>query len=707
MKKSMINNTMRHSTVRAQFLQLALLVVCALGIAACSKDDTSEQTPEIESVEYVTPTQDATRITSSLAAYISPTVADEEFGGALRRRLTNPITTLNEETFEQVVTLVLHNSDIAHLANDEALLPTIYIELLLGRNVIIVEPTVEGFEAFCLAVTAAHEEIIEDEELREMFEELDAEFVAGARQLFEALHALSLDPERVKALFMLDTDNEGIFAEAVALRGCDFHIVDRIGQVEQRELTYENILNEEGDVEPADPSEIETEEPQDCALTPYAYGLFADMFTEWINEQQDYLAYYDAMRQRSANAINTRAESSRLSLEDISTVQRVNYTLSAPTPHTVSVPLPVTVRFDVCSIYMERDDCDYYCIYKEICSYNQLLDCGPDGKREWRKHKNFGYWTVNSVERDVFELHSYYGPFMRDLKSQSLCHPHTDAFLDSTETAVEIPNADKVQRVAGAAIEMYAPKNSIGSSDQTSGFSYGFDGGLYIAKEPSINLGFSVSYDSSTTQTISDLEIEASSIDGIAKWTYTGKNLPCPFYTFSGPYEHSLAPNIMRQECLVDQSWIWRIPNPSGSYRLYDETSVTTSLMYAKDGFFRAHARYVNQETTKRVSFLMMPPPRSEQTWVMNVTPYSEELNTMLSTTHNRFWNKDNHEFTLSDSSADSRITIRQFVTDFEQDLANKRISWQNRNFKGSYTFSYYNIDEQPQDVISFEFVVE
>lgn len=296
---------------------------------------------------------------------------------------------------------------------------------------------------------------------------------------------------------------------------------------------------------------------------------------------------------------------------------------------------------------------------------------------------------------------------MRDLNSKSLCHPHTNDFLNSTDTAIEIPNAEKVKRVENATIEMYAPKNSIGSSDHTSGFSYGFDGGLYIAKEPSVNLGFNISYDSSTTQSISDLEIEASSLNGIAEWNYNGHNLPTPFFKFSGMDAHSSAPSIMRQECVVDQSWIWRIPNPSGSYRLYDETSVTTALMYSKLGFFRAHARYVNQKTTKRVSFLMMPPPRSEQTWVMNVSPYSDELNTMLSTTHKRFWNRDNHEFTLTDTSAESRITIQQFITDFERDLANKRVSWLNRNFKGSYTFSYYNINEEPQNIISFEFVVE
>ena len=121
----------------------------------------------------------------------------------------------------------------------------------------------------------------------------------------------------------------------------------------------------------------------------------------------------------------------------------------------------------------------------------------------------------------------------------------------------------------------------------------------------------------------------------------------------------------------------------------------------------KALNKYVNNETTKRVSFLMMPPPRSEQIWVMDVTPYSEELNTMLSTTHSRFWNKDNHELKLADTTEESRISIQEFISDFEQDLNNKRHTWKNRHFLGNYTFSFYNINDPDKKIISFDFNVE
>jgi hypothetical protein len=103
----------------------------------------------------------------------------------------------------------------------------------------------------------------------------------------------------------------------------------------------------------------------------------------------------------------------------------------------------------------------------------------------------------------------------------------------------------------------------------------------------------------------------------------------------------------------------------------------------------------------------MAPPPRSQQSWMMNVSPYSDELNSMLATTHSRYWKKDDHEFTLNDTSEESTISIDQFVNDFQKDLNSKRFTWKNRKFTGKYTFSYYNINTENVEPISFDFVVE
>ncbi len=676
----------------------------AVVLTACKKDEPVKQQELIfETEEYSAPTEDALNVVSDLPAYI---IAHDykNFGAALVNRLQNKVAAVNDDTLDDVASVVMHSSQIATIEEWDVIL----VQLLMGRNIIIIEPTLKDFKEFCDMISSMYLffQVIGDEEGL-----IDAlEIIPGVRQTLEAFYEMSTVPEKIESMFLLDTDSNGVFAEAIAVRGCDFHIVDRMTGVAEEETTYEKVVDEVGNTEPTEAPEIESN-ANAGAITPYSYGLFADMFTKWINEQEYYVDMEEQIRNRAIKTFNTRAsETTKYNLEDITSVQKVQYTISAGTPYDIGPNLPVTVSFEVCSIYMEDDNSDYYCVYKNILSYNQVLDCGPSGeenKRKWRKSSNFRGRTLNFNGEVVPYEYPYYGPFMRNIEARSICHEHTNGWVDSTTSAVELPSTKSVKSVANVVVEKYSPKNSIGSVDHSTGFSYGFDGGLYLASDPSVNLGFSISYDTSDTRTYDDLEIIASSMNGITDWKYIGQNLPDAYYNLILPSSHSEAPSIMRRECEVDQSWIWKVPNPSGSYRLYDETNVVTTAMYYENDALEAHSHFVNRTTTKRVSFLMMPPPRSQQYWMMNVAPYSDELNSMLSTTHNRFWKKDDHEFTLNDTSDDSRISIEQFINDFQRDLNSKRHTWKNRNFKGTFTFSYYNVNDADNEPITFDFVVE
>ena len=693
------------SRLGSAFLYNAILTLfVAVSLTACKKDEPTTQEEVIfETAEYSAPTEDALNVVSDLPAYVLA-YDYKDFGAALVNRLQNKVAAVNDDTLDDVASVVMHSSQIATIEEWDVIL----VQLLMGRNIIIIEPTLKDFKEFCDMVSSIYlffQVIGEEEGL------LDAlEIIPGVRQTLEAFYEMSTVPEKIESMFLLDTDSSGVFAEAIAVRGCDFHIVDRMTGVAEEETTYEKVVDEEGNTEPTDAPDIGSNSNAG-AITPYSYGLFADMFTKWINEQEYYVDMDEQARSRAVASFNTRAsDTNKYSLEDISSVQKVQYTISATTPYNLGPNLPVTVSFEVCSIYMEEDNSDYYCIYKNILSYNQVLDCGPtgeDNKRKWRRSENLIGRKMNFSGDVVTYQKPYYGPFMRNIEARSICHAHTDGWVDSTTSAVELPSAKNIQSVANVVVEKYSPKNSIGSVDHSTGFSYGFDGGLYLASDPSVNLGFSISYDTSDTRTYDDLEIIASSMNGIPEWKYIGQNLPEAYYNLILPSSHSEAPSIMRRECEVDQSWIWKVTNPSGSYRLYDETNVVTTAMYYENDALEAHSHFVNSITTKRVSFLMMPPPRSQQLWMMNVAPYSDELNSMLATTHNRFWKKDNHEFTLNDTTDDSRITIEQFINDFQRDLNNKRHTWKNRNFKGTFTFSYYNVNDADNEPITFDFVVE
>ena len=677
-----------------------LWTMLALMGTACSENKVH---PELEEnyniVEREVITEDLLTVTSSLPAYVAP-YNYTGFGKALVDRLGNRVASVDEDNMTDIATVVIHSSQIPDM--DDEQMSVLIAQLLMGKNVVLVEPTLDSFSEFCDLITSIYVLISSTEEGQEMFEALDV--VPGIRQTFEAFYEISNEPDKINDMFITNTGSDGAFAEALAIRGCDFHLVESFDGANVIESVIKEVDQETGQV-----TVIENDtavQPAETEITPYTYGTFADMLVGWINEQKDYIEEIATLKQRSMNQLNSRAETQKFSLDEICTAQKVEYTTYGRAPIT-NTRLPITVSFEICSVYREKDNADYYCIYKKITSYNQLLNCGPTDAKSWNTYPDFGgYIPIGKgpFTVDIWVDAKCYGPYMTDIVSQSICHTESEDFIESEDGMVIMPNYNEIKPVDGVQVVNYSPKNSIGSVDKTSGFSYGFDGGLYFASEPSANLGFSISYDASTTQTIENLEIVASTADGGVKWNYNGNGLPVGKAGI--PPSHTFAPDIMTRECQVDQSWIWKIPNPSGSYRIYDKTEVHTALHYILNlVVYTCDHYYWNYNPTIR-SFRMAPPPRCEQRWMMDVAPYSEKLNTMLATTHATYWKADDHEFKMADTTDDSRISIEQFVADFKKDLENKKRTWKSRGFNGNYTFTFYKVDD-PDAVYDLTFTVD
>lgn len=704
-----MKTTTHYNILSSSLKYLAIFIVCMISVVSCTKEPDAPKTNtdiDIETVEYVAPTEDKLTVTSSLQSYVSPNVANAGFGSALRNRLTNQISSIEGDDAEFLITMVIHNKDISRMTSDLDFLTLLGTQLLLGRNIIIVEPTLDGIDIFCTTLTLIFDALKSDPEGMEILEELEREAVPGARQVCEVLHEMSTDKSKIKTLFVLDSDTNGIIAEAFAIRGSTFHIVERMSKDVIESTTTCEVVDENGEssiIEDFD-SLVGITPVTDSEISAYSYGLAADMLTSWINDSEYYVDEYEASSQRSIYDIR-KASDNKLSLDEVANVQKVEYTMNAASPYNVGASLPVVVRFEVCSVYMDNEDCDYYCIYKTIRSYNQVLECGPADEYEWKLSPRFQCLTRDDDGLEILVKLPFYGPFMRNIAGKSICYAATESIDNNSNDVVELPNGDNIASLPNVSVMEYAPKNSVGSTDHSCGISYGFDGGLSFGSETSWNLGMSVSYDKSTSQTIDDLEIKASTKSGIPTWQYIGNNLPETHLGWSSN-SHDIVPSIMSEECEVNQSWIWRVQNPTGSYCLYDETQVTTCILSFELGFFRTYEVYNDRSTTKRVSFLMLPPPRYEQCWIRDVQPYSEAVNNLLGTLHNRFWNPNDYEIMIPDSSEDSNISINQFINDFKRDLEDKRMIWYNRGLVpegNKYTFSFYKKGTTTEVTFEFE----
>ena len=116
-----------------------LLVVCAV---ACTNDvptpDNNDKT-DYEVEKYAVPTADAMSVVSQLPAYIIP-YGYTNFGQALVNRLQNKVELTDIEALLDLSTVVLHSSQIETLSEDDWVV--ILVQLLIGRNIIIIEPTI-------------------------------------------------------------------------------------------------------------------------------------------------------------------------------------------------------------------------------------------------------------------------------------------------------------------------------------------------------------------------------------------------------------------------------------------------------------------------------------------------------------------------------------------------------------------------------------
>lgn len=707
-------NKLTHSNYFfAQAMRYLLPVFVLLLVASCKKDEpviNPDDDFEVEIVDYQTPTEDVLTVTSDYGVYISPTVSKEDFSSALSKRMLFQMPVVNDDNYEQLKTIIIHDTDIANIKSNNYLMSLIIYQMLIGNNVIIIEPTIENFNTFCKTITTAYEFLFSGEEGEALLEKVIDDCVVGIRQVFEVFHQMSTDSSKITTLFALDSDKEGVIAEAIGIRGSTFHIVNLMDDVvAERGEVYHEAVDENGNITIIENENLAQGEEQSSEITDHSYGLVADMLTSWINECE---YYYDDMEEAKVRSLPelqdaTRAEN-KLSLTDIANVQKVEYTISAQSPSNISPNLPVLMRFEVCAVYMEEEDCDYYCIYKNIRSYNQVMDCGPKEKRKWRKHDSFGYWYKPSDRHQLtFQKYQYYGPFLRNIYTENACFAASEKIDANPGKATELHDTDKINALPNSRVEEYAPKNSIGSVDKTTGFSFGMNGGLSFGTDTSVGVGVDFSYDTSTTQTIEDLEIKASSHDGIPSWQYIGHNLPTSSFNLILKAAHTAAPTVLQGECEVDQSWIWRVANPKGSYCLYDKTEVVTCAMYVDDFWVYTRHCYVNQPNIHRASFLMLPPPRTTQHWVRDVVPFSPEVNTLLGSLHEKYWDSSNFELPLADSSDESKLTITQYINDFKRDLEDKKMVWRNRGLipaNKKYTFYFYKKGTDTTEQFDFTF---
>ena len=223
---------------------------------------------------------------------------------------------------------------------------------------------------------------------------------------------------------------------------------------------------------------------------------------------------------------------------------------------------------------------DYYLCKQVITANNNQIDCGPT--------KSNMYWRIDNKTLG-------YGDYMRELKA-------TNELLGATDY--------KVSDIS--------PVTQNGSSTVSEGFSWNFGGNLGMnSTGPTGGISGGISYNSSTSRSIPDISITA--VTDTAKlhnptWTYTGghvTNYGSGFLCMNR--NHTSPSNLQKGMFVANNSWIWKVENASGSYKLKSKVDLDIEEMHSYDdgwGGWSTSSSYVNEITSHINECVLLPPSR-------------------------------------------------------------------------------------------------
>ena len=327
-------------------------------------------------------------------------------------------------------------------------------------------------------------------------------------------------------------------------------------------------------------NETTTETKVQHLLNAYHYGLLADGVAAFLNQEE---------KNKAEAAAETRAltrggaEQAMNDVLNCSDEFVISHSLAAidPMGKIVRRENMGTTTIRSWSVHDFGSHQDFYYIDEKVVvrmggknsDYNKTLYWGPYSSDEWFDNRFFsveGDPENNNVGYMARSYTNYYGSWLSQIKHSLDLKGNGDIILESS-----LPATDNSSRSASI---------TVGTSDatsETSGWNVGFSGGYNNA---SFSFGYSSSTTTSHTNTFSKTIGETSNSLKVMRNT-TGTQVTFDYQEgimidwIWDPLQHDVAPDILTNDCEVNNMACWRVKNPSDSYQLELSTRHETKCL--------------------------------------------------------------------------------------------------------------------------------
>ena len=363
-------------------------------------------------------------------------------------------------------------------------------------------------------------------------------------------------------------------------------------------------------------NETITETKVQHLLNAYHYGLLADGAAAFLNQEEKNKAEAAAETRALTRGGAEQAMNDVLNCSDEFVIR---HSLAAidPMGKIVRRENMGTTTIRSWSVHDFGSHQDFYYIDEKVVvrmggknsDYNKTLYWGPYYTDEWFDNRFFGVegdTKNNNVGYRERSYTNYYGSWLSQIKHSLDLKGNGDIILESS-----LPATDNSSRSASI---------TVGTSDatsETSGWNVGFSGGYNNA---SFSFGYSSSTSTTHTNSFSKTIGETSNSLKVMRNT-TGTQVTFDYQEgimidwIWDPLQHDVAPDILTNDCEVNNMACWRVKNPSDSYQLELSTRHETKCLTV--GIFDNH-KHGNRWTYAKTwnhSYELKQPCRYMGTW--------------------------------------------------------------------------------------------
>lgn len=549
-----------------------VLALASTGLLACHDSDETGSNPVEFDGDSTSPI-DSLKVKTNLRTFVYGQ-SFKKTGRALVRRVTQRADVLDAS----VRTIVMSDDDVASLT------PTDYSAFVRfiahGGNFVYCNATRSGVDVFIRNLKAVGLGMHERGELTYTEN--------GYRACRNILHIKEDASGLIVPPFIDDDETDGTLCDVLAFRGGDYYVVANLDDDQEVEtsVTSDDVLLAGA----ANQGSEESDMPED-----YMYGLHADGLAAWLDTPAD----EEALMAKGRALLQQRAaEGDPIDLTTIAKAQTFEFSFNASAGSKFA---PVEVKYMYWSVNDTRG-ADYYLIHQEVQCKNSKLNCGPSDKYTWDTGKSAQKAFKGLVKKKV---HAYW------------------AYLTDFKMHAQMNNGQ-------GEVEQVSPTNRIGSSTYKETMTWSLNSAFVLGVNSHVSANGGVTMTKEWTRNVPDLNMTFAYNDNNPIWDYVAGTLPKCSHKYGQRTRHEEAVSTLRQDVTLGHSWIWKVKDADKQYSVTTNVEVNLQGMwydvdYNKDG---------KKNFTTKVSktFTLMPPPRYQQKWIMDITPRNDDMSNYMQT---------------------------------------------------------------------------